>query len=133
MREKVENYNKKQLIIIQSNTTNIYEQLYVFPLKKVISKCDPIQQLVFTLNNKENIEEITNSEIYNRCQINHQKNLGNVPDTKKRRLDKFLITLNLRLEKNNVHKLIYEFKSKITQLDLGNHLIMICEYDNFTK
>ena len=133
LREKVENYNKKQLIIIQSNTTNIYEQLYVFPLKKVISKCDPIQQLVFTLNNKENIEEITNSEIYNRCQINHQKNFGNVPDTKKRRLDKFLINLNLRLEKNNVHKLIYEFKSKITQLDLGNHLIMICEYDNFTK
>ena len=133
LREKVENYNKKQLIIIQSNTTNIYEQLHVFPLKKVISKCDPIQQLVFTLNNKENIEEITNSEIYNRCQINHQKNFGNVPDTKKRRLDKFLINLNLRLEKNNVHKLIYEFKSKITQLDLGNHLIMICEYDNFTK
>ena len=73
--------------------------MHVFPLKKVISKCDPIQQLVFTLNNKENIEEITYSEIYNRCQINHQKNLGNIPDTKKRRLDKYLVNLNLQLEK----------------------------------
>jgi hypothetical protein len=131
LRENVVNYDKKQLIIIQSNTTNVYEQLDIFPLKKIISKCDPKQQLVFTLNNKENIKEINYSQIYNTCQINHQKNLGNIPDTKLKRLDKYLFNLNHELETYNVHKLINEFKSEISKLDLGNHLIMICEYDIF--
>ena len=47
------------------NSTNIYQQLDILPTNTIICKCDPIQELVFTLNDKNELDEIKNTEDYN--------------------------------------------------------------------
>ena len=65
IRENIEDYSEKKIIIIMSNSTNIYHQFDILPTNAIICKCDPIQELVFTLNDKNDLEEIKNTENYN--------------------------------------------------------------------
>lgn len=131
IRKNVENYSNKKLIIIQSNTTNIYEQISLFPENVIIAKCDPIQQLVFIKNEKELVEEINSIEEYNKLQIEHENNkTTQILDRKKIRLNHFCTKNNEKCEILNVHKYIKEFKPEILlKKNIGTHQIIFYLYN----
>lgn len=97
LRKNVKNYLDKKLIIIQSNVTNVYKQINIFPLNTIISKSDPIPQLVFTLRDKNKIDVIKNSGDYYRNIINHEKFKGEMEGIKEKRLNNNLNELNKKL------------------------------------
>ena len=133
LRKNVKNYSEKKIIIIQSNTTDIYKQIDVFPLNKIICKSDPIQHFVFVLKDKNEIDEIKSTEEFNLDLIKKEKKIGNNIEFKEKRLDNNLFELNRKCEYHNVIKLINEFKAEKTVEKIGDNQFMFFEYNNFNK
>ena len=132
IRKNVKNYSQKKLIIIQSNTTDVYQQINIFPNNIIIAKSDPLQPMVFLLKNKEEIGEINNVELDHIKLVKDALSEGKITQFKEKRLNNELSRLNLKCETRNVTKLIKEFNSKkITKIEIGIHRFMIIEYDKF--
>ena len=132
IRKNVKDYSQKKLIIIQSNTTDIYQQIDIFPNNIIIAKSDPLQPMVFLLKNKEEIEEINNLELDHIKVVKDALNEGKSAQFKGKRLNNELSKLNLKCETRNITKLVKEFNSnKITKIEIGIHRFMIIEYDKF--
>lgn len=130
IREVVPDYSKKKLIIIQSNFTNIYEQINIFPHGVIIAKSDPLQPMVFYLKNKNEIGEINILEKDHFKVVNKVLNEGSSIQFKEKRLKRELSTLNEHCEIYNVTKLVKEFDSKkITKITIGFHRFMLIEYE----
>ena len=133
LRKNVKNYSEKKIIIIQSNTMDIYKQIDVFPLNKIICKSDPIQHFVFVLKDKNKIDEIKYTEEFNFDLINKEKKIGNKIENKEKRLDNNLFELNRKCEYHNVIKLINEFKAKKTVVKIEDNQFMFFEYNDLNK
>ena len=132
IRKNVKDYSQKKLIIIQSNTTDIYQQIDIFPNNIIIAKSDPLQPMVFLLKNKEEIGEINNLELDHIKVVKDALNEGKSAQFKGKRLNNELSKLNLKCETRNITKLVKEFNSKkITKIEIGIHRFMIIEYDKF--
>ena len=121
-------YTEKKLIIIQSNITNIYEQIHIFPKDVIIWKSDPVQPLVFSLKNKKNIDSINLIETYNNKQI--KTILFQYSKEGKQRLYLRLKEINNKVENYNANKLIRELKSKVFIFDKAPYQYMFIEYQN---
>ena len=78
------NYNNKKLIVIQSNYTNIYTAIYQFPEEIIISKSDPIQELVCKIKKKEKIEDVELLKSHFQEQINNFEKIKNPSDNTKK-------------------------------------------------
>ncbi len=133
LRKNVKNYSEKKIIIIQSNTMDIYKQIDVFPLNKIICKSDPNQHFVFVLKDKNKIDEIKYTEEFNFDLINKEKKIGNKIENKEKRLDNNLFELNRKCEYHNVIKLINEFKAKKTVVKIEDNQFMFFEYNDLNK
>ena len=81
-------------------------------MNKIIIKSDPIQQYVFSLKDKNQIEEIKFTEEYNSDLIQKEKNNGKTTEFKNTRLTNVLYQLNSECETRNVSRLINEFKAE---------------------
>lgn len=133
LRKGIQNYSEKKIIIIQSNTTDLFCQINILPLNKIIIKSDPIQQYVFSLKDKNQIEEIKFTEEYNSGLIQKEKNNGKTTEFKNTRLNKVLYQLNSECETRNVSRLINEFKAEKKIFKSKNHQFMFFVYNEFDK
>lgn len=133
IRKNVENYDKKKIIIIQSNFTNLFFQLNILPINKIICKCDPLQQSVFKLRDKNEIEEINKGESHFLNLIEKVKKNEKIVENKAKRLNNQFFEFQNNYEYLNCHKLINEFKYKKSSINLENHQFMIFEYDLFEE
>lgn len=133
LRKGIQNYSEKKIIIIQSNTTDLFCQINILPLNKIIIKSDPIQQYVFSLKDKNQIEEIKFTEEYNSGLIQKEKNNGKTTEFKNTRLNKVLYQLNSECESRNVSRLINEFKAEKKIFKSKNHQFMFFVYNEFDK
>ena len=129
LRKDVKNYSEKKLIIIQSNITNLYEQIDLLPPEVIICKCDPLQSLVFIIKDKNNINEIKYIETHYSDLINHEKNKGLLQINKGKRLNRALNEFKKKCEFLNVSKLIKEFESQKSEANIGNHHYIFFEYN----
>ena len=124
IRINIQDYSKKRIIIIMSNSTNIYYQLDILPNNVVICKCDPIQELVFTLNDKNEIEEIKSTESYNlNLKIKESKKEEETNLLKPLRIYNSMKEKNKSLEYQNATKLVNGINSVRTKLELKDHQI----------
>ncbi len=128
IRQNVDDYSEKKLIIIQSNITNIYEQIHIFPKDVIICKSDPVQPLAFSLKDKKNIDSINLVETYNNKQI--KTILFQYSKEGKQRLYLRLKEINNKVENYNANKLIRELKSKVFIFDKAPYQYMFIEYQN---
>ena len=129
LRKDVQDYSKKKLIIIISNITNVFNFLNIFPKDVIICKCDPVQELVFKLNNKIELDEIIYTEKYNLSLINKipEKNMRLL---KKFRIEKLLKEKNRELETYNPTKLINGFTPERKKVEIPNHQFFFLKYNN---
>ena len=131
IRKNVRGYSDKKLIIIQSNTTNIYDAINIFPSNILISKSDPIQESLFSLEDKKTILEIDIIENYNQDLINYSKITGEISSRKESRLDAIFEKRKSLVESYNSHKLIKKYQAKeIIGKTLGAHQYIFFVYDN---
>jgi hypothetical protein len=130
IRINIQDYSKKKIIIIMSNTTNIYNQLDILPNNVIICKCDPIQELVFTLNDKNDLEEIKSTESYNfhLQEKESQKEKTNL--LKSIRLYNTIKEKNNSFEFQNATKLVKGFNSVRTKIELKNHQFFFLKYNS---
>ena len=130
IRANVQNYDQKKLIIIQSNVTNIFDQLNIFPPNIIISKCDPIQELVFTLEDTNLMKDINIIKSHNKNIIDNEKQKGALIGFKEERLNKRLEELNNECAHFNAVKLIKKYTPKnISNIKLDKHQYIYFEYD----
>ena len=130
IRANVQNYDQKKLIIIQSNVTNIFDQLNIFPPNIIISKCDPIQELVFTLEDTNLMKDINIIKSHNKNIIDNEKQKGALIGFKEERLNKRLEELNNECAHFNAVKLIKKYIPKnISNIKLDKHQYIYFEYD----
>ena len=114
-----------------SNSTNIYYQLDILPNNVVICKCDPIQELVFTLNDKNEIEEIKSTESYNlNLKIKESKKEEETNLLKPLRIYNSMKEKNKSLEYQNATKLVNGINSVRTKLELKDHQIFFLKYNS---
>ena len=102
-------------------------------MNKIIIKSDPIQQYVFSLKDKNQIEEIKFTEEYNSDLIQKEKNNGKTTEFKNTRLTNVLYQLNSECESRNVSRLINEFKAGKKIFKSKNHQFMFFVYNEFDK
>ena len=112
IRKNVQDYSKKKLIIIQSNTTDIYQQINIFPKDIIIAKSDPLQPMVFSLKDRTEIGEINSLELDYIKVINSELYKREPKQSKVKRLNRILSDFNSKCETNNVTKLVKEINSK---------------------
>ncbi len=129
----MENYSNKKLIIIQSNFTNIFEQLDIFPLHVLIIKCDPLQQMVFYMKNKNEIIHIKSTEDYYLKLVEQFKNKEKIWENKVKRLNMAFKNFQNNYESYNCNKLIKECPFKETIIISETQQYFFFEYTNLIE
>lgn len=127
--DKIKDYSKKELLVIQSNSTNIYNTLDILPKDVIIAKCDPIQEIVFKINNQD-IPEIINLEMHYSNLVQKEKTKGFVPINKVIRLNKSFEVFKNLTKSYNALKIIKDYKSNLIFFNNENHKFVLFTYDN---
>ena len=113
-----------------SNSTNVYNQLNILPNDIIICKCDPIQELVFTLNNKNDLDEIKYTESYNFHLIEKESKKAETHTLKRLRLHNSMEETNKSLECHNATKLVKGFNSVRTRIESKEHQYFFFKYNS---
>lgn len=114
IRKGVVSYTNKKLIIIQSNYTNIYSAIYQFPEGIIISKSDPIQEIVCKIKKKDEICEINRLKLYLQKEIESFVSKYKITNEAIKKLNKFYESKKNLIDNYNSHKLISEYNKKIS-------------------
>lgn len=130
IRKNIQDYSNKKIIIIMSNSTNVYNQLNILPNDIIICKCDPIQELVFTLNNKNDLDEIKYTESYNFHLIEKESKKAETHTLKRLRLHNSMEETNKSLECHNATKLVKGFNSVRTRIESKEHQYFFFKYNS---
>ena len=93
------------------NLINVCTRLNILPNDIIICKCVPIQELVFTLNNKNDLDEIKYTESYNFHLIEKESKKAETHTLKRLRLHNSMEETNKSLEFHNATKLVKGFNS----------------------
>lgn len=112
LRSKIQDYTNKNLIIIQSSYTNLFDVISEFPEGKIISKADPIQEFACIIKRSGN-EELENLYLNISNQIKEfQSNQEYISDNTAKRLKISEKDQRATIDSFNCYKLIKEFKKK---------------------
>ena len=133
IRKNINNYDEKKIIVIQSNFTNIYDQISIFPIHSIVIKSDPLQPLVFSVKDKNTIDIIVTNE--NRCSnfVEKEKKLINGVENHIKRLNQAFEKFKSNFESNNAAKIINEFHTEAIHKSNEKHHFIFYKYDKFSS
>ena len=123
-----QNYSNKKLIIIQSNYTNLYNVIYQFPEDIIISKSDPVQEIVCKIK-KCDIEHINILKSYFLEEIKKFNDPNAYSIEFRKRLKNFYETKKNLIESYNSHKIISEFKKEMFDIKIDGYQIVFNIYN----